>query len=150
MPTSPVISPSRSSASRQSRSRHSSDTPRRAPSSARASAVAARSSRSRCRTLVTKVSSRPAPPSEATARLVARRLQPSGVEKGDRYAAQIERLLQHVASGPFDRRDDGALFFEQTVEKTRLADVRRARQGDRRPLTNPPPALVGARQGLDG
>ena len=77
-------------------------------------------------------------------------MQPRGVQERHRNAAQVEALLQDVPCGTGERRDDGAILLQESVEQAGLADVWRSDERDGRSVAHAPAAIVRPGQGLEG
>ena len=72
-----------------------------------------------------------------------------GVDETDRDAVERERLFECVARGACDRRDDGAVAFEETVEEGAFAGVGAASDGDGRSVAQELAALEGGSEGFE-
>jgi hypothetical protein len=68
------------------------------------------------------------------------------IDQPNRHAVDAEGLLDGVASGPGDIRDDGALDTQQGVEQRRLSGIGRADDGHAEALAQQPSALAVAHQ----
>ena len=66
---------------------------------------------------------------------IGRLAQAGGVDQCHRHAAQHDACLQRVACGPREVGDNRNITFRQSIDKRRLADIRRPADGEEQTLS---------------